>query len=265
MKAARFNGHSMITPRSQRGVVLLIALIILVAMTLAGIGMMRSVDMGSVIAGNLAFRQSTLNASETGTSTAFNNSLAAVANSSNPLDKPILNFHGDNTQPCPAGAAVTLPGPPVITVCPAANINLPGYFSSPINPCEVTGQTTGNVNGTACTTAWQLTPWWTIPANWANAVTLPPVTDPVNGATIATVSYIIHRMCQLPNAPPNSLASGVSPNVQLCQTYTQPSTGCSKTQVLPCAETSVFYRITTRSVGARSTTTYTQTLVLIGI
>lgn len=45
--------------RRQRGVVLFISLIILVAMTLAGIALMRSVDTGTIIAGNLAFRQNT--------------------------------------------------------------------------------------------------------------------------------------------------------------------------------------------------------------
>jgi type IV pilus assembly protein PilX len=42
----------------QEGVVLLIALIVLVAMTLAGIGMIRSIDTGTMVAGNIGFRQS---------------------------------------------------------------------------------------------------------------------------------------------------------------------------------------------------------------
>lgn len=50
--------------RTQRGVVLFVALIILVAMSLAGIGMMRAVDAGTQIAGNLAFRQSAIHAAE---------------------------------------------------------------------------------------------------------------------------------------------------------------------------------------------------------
>ena len=41
----------------QRGVVLFIALIVLVAMTLAAIALMRSVDTTNIIAGNLAFQQ----------------------------------------------------------------------------------------------------------------------------------------------------------------------------------------------------------------
>lgn len=43
--------------RRERGVVLFIALIVLVAMTLAGLALMRSVDTNVLIAGNLAFRQ----------------------------------------------------------------------------------------------------------------------------------------------------------------------------------------------------------------
>ena len=59
------------TRQKQKGVVLFIALIVLVAMTLAGIGMLRSVDTGNLISGNLAFKQSTLNASDLGIETAF--------------------------------------------------------------------------------------------------------------------------------------------------------------------------------------------------
>lgn len=50
-------GLSGASGRSQRGVVLFIALIVLVAMTLAGIALVRSVDTANVIAGNLAFKQ----------------------------------------------------------------------------------------------------------------------------------------------------------------------------------------------------------------
>lgn len=42
----------------QQGVVLVVTLIVLVAMTLAGVALMRSVDTSTVIAGNLSFKQS---------------------------------------------------------------------------------------------------------------------------------------------------------------------------------------------------------------
>lgn len=50
--------------RQQNGFVLFVALIVLVAMSMAGIGMMRAVDSGTQIAGNLAFRQSAIHVQE---------------------------------------------------------------------------------------------------------------------------------------------------------------------------------------------------------
>lgn len=54
------------TTRNQQGVVLFIALIVLVTMTLAGLALIRSVDTSNVIAGNLAFRQGAVQASDAG-------------------------------------------------------------------------------------------------------------------------------------------------------------------------------------------------------
>jgi type IV pilus assembly protein PilX len=44
-------------PARQHGIVLVIALIVLVAMTLAGVALVRSVETGNMVAGNLAFKQ----------------------------------------------------------------------------------------------------------------------------------------------------------------------------------------------------------------
>ena len=60
------------TPSRQRGTMLIISLIVLVAMTLAGLAAMRSVDTATVMAGNLALRQSTLNAADQGIQAGFN-------------------------------------------------------------------------------------------------------------------------------------------------------------------------------------------------
>lgn len=53
-------------PRRQDGIVLVVALIVLVAVTIAGIGMMRSVDTATLVAGNLAFQQSATRAADKG-------------------------------------------------------------------------------------------------------------------------------------------------------------------------------------------------------
>jgi Tfp pilus assembly protein PilX len=61
-----------ISASRQRGAVLFISLIVLVAMTLAGIALMRSVDTGNLIAGNLAFRNAATNAGDGGLEAARN-------------------------------------------------------------------------------------------------------------------------------------------------------------------------------------------------
>lgn len=52
--------------KAQRGVILFVALIVLVAMTLTGIALIRSVDTNVLVAGNLAFRQGATAAADWG-------------------------------------------------------------------------------------------------------------------------------------------------------------------------------------------------------
>jgi len=76
--------------RAQRGVTLIIALIVLVAMTLAGVAMMRSVDTGTIVVGNIAFRQATIHSADQGLQQGFNfisanSGTAALYNDDNTL------------------------------------------------------------------------------------------------------------------------------------------------------------------------------------
>ena len=57
----------------QRGVVLLVALIVLVALTLAGVALVRSVDTANLVAGNMSFHQSAIQAGERSTELAVSN------------------------------------------------------------------------------------------------------------------------------------------------------------------------------------------------
>lgn len=61
-----------ITNIKQRGVVLFIALIALLVMSLAAVALIRSVDTNTIIAGNLALKQSALIASDRGSERALN-------------------------------------------------------------------------------------------------------------------------------------------------------------------------------------------------
>lgn len=58
--------HAVRKRHGQHGVVLIIALIVLVAMTLASIAMVRSIDTSTIIAGNLAFKQSAVASGDAG-------------------------------------------------------------------------------------------------------------------------------------------------------------------------------------------------------
>jgi len=71
MHAPYRHRHYRALPRRQHGLVLFIALIVLVAMTMAGIGMVRSIDTGTMVAGNLGFKQTALNSSEAGLQGAY--------------------------------------------------------------------------------------------------------------------------------------------------------------------------------------------------
>ena len=63
--------HTHASPARQRGLVLFIVLIVLVAMSLAGIGMMRSIDTATVVAGNLGFKEASVNAGDQGIQVAY--------------------------------------------------------------------------------------------------------------------------------------------------------------------------------------------------
>lgn len=65
--------------RANRGVVLFISLIVLVAMTLGGIAILRSVDTTTLIAGNMAFKQRALHAADVGVNQAVTFLLANKA------------------------------------------------------------------------------------------------------------------------------------------------------------------------------------------
>ena len=68
---------------AQQGVILFIALIVLVAMSLAGIALMRSVDTNVLVAGNLAFRQANTAYGDTGVEAARTWLLANMASLNN--------------------------------------------------------------------------------------------------------------------------------------------------------------------------------------
>lgn len=90
MKRLSCVGH-VVGGSAQRGVVLIVTLILLVAMTIGAIAMMRAVDTGNLVAGNLAFQQSATNAADVAVETAIT-WLQANSNSLNSDDSSNAYF-----------------------------------------------------------------------------------------------------------------------------------------------------------------------------
>jgi len=159
------------TPRRrQAGVVLMMALIVLVAMTLAGIALVRSVDTSNVIAGNLAFQQAATHAGDAGTEAAVN--WLQTNNSGTTLHANIYGQGYAASRSDPAGgqtwaafwSTVLVPAGQVVTLAPDAAGNTVSYTIQrlcnavgdpttvgPSSPdCAVT-QSTGSVSSSSKT------------------------------------------------------------------------------------------------------------------
>lgn len=81
--------------RSQQGVILFVALIVLVAMSLTGIALMRSVDTNVLVAGNLAFRQGATAAADWGVESArtYLKTTLSVNKSAMDNDNPAASYY----------------------------------------------------------------------------------------------------------------------------------------------------------------------------
>lgn len=78
--------------RRQTGAILFIALIVLVAMTLAGIAMIRSVDTALGIAGNMAFKQSSIQGTDRGVQAGFNWLITSSSGTTLQTSNPALGY-----------------------------------------------------------------------------------------------------------------------------------------------------------------------------
>lgn len=195
-------------PDKQRGVTLVITLIVLVAMTLAGIALTRSVDTNSLIAGNLAFQQTATPSGEAG------------------IEQAIAWLQGNNTG----------------NTLYASNLPM-GYSAVRQDPNAAIQQ------------SWD--DYWTnviLPAQ--QFVTILPVPDAAGN----TVSYTIHRLCKGPNAAggaPGSIGVGCASPPASNATGSSMGAGAIAFQT----STQVYYRITVRIAGPRSTVSYIQAIV----
>lgn len=149
--------QSVAPPHAQKGVVLLIALIVLVVMTLGGIALIRSTDLTNIIAGNLAFRQAATHSGDTGIETAF----AWLQANSGLLNNDVANAgysaNGNNASRSPTAGQTwdaywnSLPASRIRTLATDASGNTVSFIIDRM--CANAGATTGGANCSASVVA----------------------------------------------------------------------------------------------------------------
>ena len=203
--------------------VLFIALIVLVAMTLAGIALVRSVDTTNVIAGNLAFQQSATNSGDTGTEFA-------------------LTWLQTNQGINPANLYLDVPAQ--------------GYIAS-FNPAFAVGQSWDHYWNTVLVPAGVVA---SLDAS-GNQIAYCGATVsscPTNAAGYS-VSYVIQRLCNAAGDPTSVGVDCAQPNAVSLSGASSRTAGT----VALKTTAQYFYRITSRVAGPRNTVSYVQTLIAL--
>ena len=209
------------THRKQRGVALFITLIMLVAMTIASLALVRTVDTANVIAGNLAFKQSSLQIGDLGIE-------AAVA----ALPASILNGTPESVWSIGTGCASD--------ACR-------NYYPSMLATSSI-GVPTATINwATSNTTPGTSITWSTVPA----------VVN-TNIPAGYTIQYIIDRLCKGPT-PVTDIAGKCLSDVPVTEGQEKGLSG--RQLAVMTSASSVYYRVTVRISGPRSTETYIQSIL----
>lgn len=214
-------------PMRQRGVVLILTLIMLVTMTLAAIALVRSVDTGNVVAGNMAFKQGVTHSGDDGTE-------AAIA-----FLRAIVPATGNGFAVDVAAEQDALPHVGYYASVPNTDTDMTGSSHDPTRPLVDWGY--NNCNGASTAGCFEPTP------RVANGVG-------------NSVSYIIQRLCSIPgaiNAANNNCVSYSSSSNK------SPNKGAidyahnRRFAITPVA----YYHITSRITGPRNTVSYVDTIV----
>jgi Tfp pilus assembly protein PilX len=207
---------------TQRGVALFITLIMLVAMTIAALALVRTIDTANVIAGNLAFKQSSLQIGDIGIEAAAS---ALPANILSGTPETVWNISGST---CSSDACRN-------------------YYPSMLatNAIDVP---TSTINWTTSnsTVGTQII--------WDN---VPPVVNS-NIPTGYTIRYIIDRLCKGPT-PVSDIAGKCLADVPVTEGQEKGVSG-RPVAVMTSAD-AVYYRVTVRVTGPRSTETYIQSIL----
>jgi hypothetical protein len=213
--------------KNQQGVVLVIAMIALVAISLAGVALMRTVDTSNVVSGNIAFNEAAIQIADIGAELAYTqvNANLYYDHTTN-ADGSLVTYHND----------------------PANPGNITGYVLNPNTGCE---------SQTNCPNHYYMTlqsnpqNWYSVQANQVSPA-LP------SGYSL---QYRIERMCALTGPATFKDASG-NENCRALPIYTagilQTNPLVDPTTLVSSFAGKLFYRITVKVTGPKDTTAQAQ-------
>lgn len=224
--------------RSQRGVVLIIALVMMITITFAGLALFRQVGLGAVIVGNLAFKQGATSAADRGVEAARNwltsPTLASIARLQGQSASGLDGYY------------------PAFCYTSTGDWGTSGTDSSCLNRDETADP-----------------PFDPMTYNWATAGQSTVAAGPDGaGEDLAgnTVRYVIHRMCNMDGST-NEVRefAGGTQAIQSCVLASSGNqAGCKDLKsAKDCFSQTVqpYYRVTTRVQGPRNTLSYVEVML----
>lgn len=242
--------------KQQRGVVLLVALIALIALSLSGLALMRSVDTSNIVSGNFAFNEATTQMAEIG----MENAQAFIVGNlyENTLARALTNCNaaGPSLSAATAPTTATLANPITTAGSPGTAFGCPHFYSTYFTDINPATNLPNNFPS----------------AGWSAAVDVPNIPagcQNTPGTCDFTAQYFIERMCTKETwkwdtsiAPAASAVAPVATNPWLPGAPTFKA--CLATPIYDAAGVPIpnkgrlYYRITVQVNGPRNTRSLVQ-------
>jgi hypothetical protein len=208
-----------------RGVSMIFALMTLVALSLAAVGLIRSVDSGALILGNMAFKQDTQLAADDASRSAIGWLAANIADA-------VLN--GDS----PAN----------------------GYYATTRDTTASPLDVTGNRTGTRALIDWNDDDC----AGHVPCLETRALPEIRTGSGAVTARYVVLRLCDAtgdPTAPGATMNCARPLATRSAESGERGSLSYANAQRIGTVTVSQYFRVLVRARGGRGTVTYTETLV----
>lgn len=210
--------------RAERGISLIFALLALVAISLAAVALVRSVDSGGLIVGNVAFKQEALASAERASEQAVTWLTPRIG---------VATLHADSV-----GA---------------------GYYATSLDNLDVTGQ--GSTAAARAVVDWDDDNCAAY-ASGSYGVCMKPRLPKVTLAGGNVATWVITRLCAQAGDPQSVGVDCAAPLVSSSgQSTAKGDYNYSKPENLVDEAFSQYYRIVVRAQGARGTVAFTETIV----